>query len=462
MPPAEEPLLDPSLPSMLMEMDNDDLVAPSTPASNLSLTPPNIFKDLQRPPASSLNIPHRIDLRGLTYDGTVDEYLMCPICRCPLVDPVLTECDHIFCRSCITDALSHSNLCPVDRLPLESDGVGRAPKMVHNQVDALKAKCPCCTSSFPRSMLENHLEKYCPEATVRCPGVDSEKECKGVVKRRTADRGCLHYSADCPDCNESLQMADMEDHRENSCSKKVKACEHCGIDILRCKEKEHDEECPEIICPCKWAEYGCQHEARRKDLPSHADECNFKLVGPMAESMKKEIDVLRSEMRNLTDANHLQERRIKFLESGQKASERASDRHAALMDISLGDLPESANTEPLDSGHEYLLSLLESQQNKLSRLANDLTDFQGKNTMMLLNETMPMKNELAELRSTQQVTCMHVRWLMRFRMQENQRRFGGSPGAGPSGSPDGGGSSSELPFSRRLSDSMPRDIITKL
>jgi hypothetical protein len=132
------------------------------------------------------------------------------------------------------------------------------------------------------------------------------------------------------------------------------------------------------------------------------------------------------------------------------------------MDISLGDFPESANTEPLDSGHEYLLSLLESQQNKLSRLANDLTDFQGKNTMMLLNETMPMKNELAELRSTQQVTCMHVRWLMRFRMQENQRRFGGSPGAGPSGSPDGGGSSSDLPFSRRLSDSMPRDIITKL
>jgi TNF receptor-associated factor 5 len=330
--------------------------------------------------------------------------------------------------------------------------------MVHNQLDSLKAKCPCCASSLARSMLENHMEKYCPEANVRCPGIQSEKGCKEVVKRRMSGRGCLHYPVDCPDCKETLLLVEMEEHREDSCEEKLKACEHCGIDILRCKESEHEEECPDVIRPCKWAEYGCQHEAKRKDLHLHADECNLKLVGPMANTMKKEINVLRLEMRSLAETNHLQERRIKFLESGQ----RASDRPMELMDLSLANLPESANTEPLDSGDEYLLSLLESQQSRLSQLSTELADFQGKNTMMLLNETIPIKNELSELRSTQQVTCMHVRWLMRFRMQENQRRFGGSPGPGPSGSPDGGGSSSDLPFSRRLSDSTPRDIITKL
>ncbi|TVY86249.1 TNF receptor-associated factor 6-B [Lachnellula willkommii] len=458
MPPTTHRPLDSSLPrSNATEFDNDDLEAPNIPGSSSSLSSPNLYKHLRTPSTSSLNIRHPIDLRAITYDGPVDENLVCPICRCPLVDPVLTECDHIFCRSCITDALSNTKLCPIDRSPLDSDGVGRAPKMVHNQLDSLKAKCPCCTSSFARSMLENHLEKYCLEANVKCPGIHSEKYCKEVVKRRMSGRGCLHYPVDCPDCKETLLLVEMEEHREDSCNEKLKACEHCGVNILRCKEAEHHEECPDIIRPCNWVEYGCQHEAKRKDLHLHTDECNFKLVGPMADALKKEINLLRSDMRSLAETNHLQERRIKFLESGQ----RASDRPMELMDLSLANLPETANTEPLDSGHEYLLSLLESQQSRLSQLSNELADFQGKNTMMLLNETIPIKNELSELRSTQQVTCMHVRWLMRFRMQENQRRFGGSPGPGPSGSPDGG-SSSDLPFSRRLSDSAPRDIITKL
>lgn len=331
--------------------------------------------------------------------------------------------------------------------------------MVHNQLDALKAKCPCCALSFARSMLENHMERYCPEANVRCPGIHLEKECKEVVKRRLSGRGCLHYPVDCPDCKETLLVVELEEHRAQTCPEKLKPCEHCSAEILRFKESEHLEECPDVIQPCKWAEYGCHHEAKRKYLHLHVDECNLKLVGPMAEAMKKEMTVLRSEMRSLSETNHLQERRIKFLESGQ----RASDRPMELMDLSLANLPESSTTEPLDSGHEYLLSLLESQQARLSQLSAELADFQGKNTMMLLNETIPMKNELSELRSTQQVTCMHVRWLMRFRMQE--RRYGGSPGPGSSGSPDsgdGGGSSSGLPFSRRLSDSAPRDIITKL
>lgn len=449
-----------SLPNSFLDADDHDAQLLSVlPSDGLETAPSLLYKVIQSPSStSSLNLSHKIDLRAVIYDGMVDENLVCPICRCPLVEPALTDCDHIFCRSCIINALSHSRLCPIDRLPLDDSGVGRAPKMVHNQLDALKAKCPCCFSPLARSMLENHMEKYCPESTVRCPGVHSGNECKEVVKRRMSGRGCLHYSVDCPDCKETLQLVEMEDHRLKTCMKRLKACDDCGAEILRCKEADHGNECLDVVRPCRWAEYGCHHEAKRKDLHLHADECNLRLVGPMAEAMKKEITSLRSEMRSLTEANHLQERRIKFLESGS----RASDRPLELMDLSLVNLPDSASTEPLESGHEYLLSLLESQQSRLSQLSTELTDLQGKNTMMLLNETIPMKNELAELRSTQQVTCMHVRWLMRFRMQENQRRFGGSTGPGPGGSPDGGGSSSDLPFSRRLSDSVPRDIITKL
>ncbi|EPE25768.1 RING/U-box [Glarea lozoyensis ATCC 20868] len=407
---------------------------------------------------STLNLRHTVDLRAITYGGTVDENLVCPICRCPFVDPVLTDCDHVFCRACIDDALSHGELCPVDRLPLSQATIARAPKMVFNQLDALKAKCPCCGNIFARAILENHLEKYCLEAMVRCPGSLSEQGCTQVVKRRLSTQQCLHYPAQCPDCYETLEQIEMESHRQTLCRDRTKLCDYCEVEILRCEEIEHKAECPDVLQICKWAQYGCQHESKRRDLYLHADDCHFKSIGPMAEMLKVEISSLRDDVRNLTETNQLQERRIKFLESGQRASDRPMD----LMDLSLASMPEAASTDSLDSGHDYLLSLLETQQSRLSHLSAELSDFQGKNTMMLFNETLPIKNELAELRSTQQVTCMHVRWLMRFRMQENQRRFGVSPGLASTGGPDGGnGFGSDITLSRRLSDSS-RDVITKL
>jgi TNF receptor-associated factor 5 len=55
---------------------------------------------------------------------------------------------------------------------------------------------------------------------------------------------------------------------------------------------------------------------------------------------------------------------------------------------------------------------------------------------------------------------MHVRWLLRFRLQDNHRRLGAGPGS--NGGSDGGGSSGDSPLPRRLSDGLSRDIITKL
>jgi TNF receptor-associated factor 5 len=407
---------------------------------------------------SDLNLRYTIDLRAITFEGTVDENLVCPICRCPFIDPVLTDCDHVFCRACIDDSLSHSKFCPVDRLPLSQDTIARAPKMVFNQLDSLKTKCPCCNNVLARAGLESHLEKYCLEAMVRCPGFFSEQGCTQVLKRRLSTQQCPHYLALCPDCSETVEQIGMEAHRQLACSERTKVCDSCSIEILRYNEIQHETECPDIMQTCKWTEYGCQHEAKRKDLYLHADDCHFKSIGPMAEYLKGEIQSLQNDVRSLTETNQLQERRIKFLESGQKTV----DRPMEFMDLSLANMPESATADSLDSGHDYLLSLLETQQNRLSHLSAEVSDFQRKNTMMLFNETLPIKNELAELRSTQQVTCMHVRWLMRFRMQENQRRFGGSPGPASSGGPDGGnGFGNEPQLSRRLSDSS-RDVITKL
>jgi len=120
----------------------------------------------------------------------------------------------------------------------------------------------------------------------------------------------------------------------------------------------------------------------------------------MAEILKKEINVLRREVRYLNEKNQGQERRIKFLESGPKDSDRNLD-CADIPAHSAPNMGESAGAEPLDSTNEYLLSLIEAQETRISQLSAGMTELEAKQTMMLFNETIPIKNELNEMRSSQ-------------------------------------------------------------
>jgi TNF receptor-associated factor 5 len=449
----------------------------------------------------------KVDLRAINYVDEIDENLICPICRCTLIDPVTTDCDHSFCQWCIDEALSHQEICPVDRLPLSSLNYFKSPKILYNQLDNLKAQCPCCEVVFRRSLLQGHVDKQCPEALVACPGEkDSQRNCKQSVKRRNVEEGCLHYETSCPDCLDVLMHSELANHQETECVEKHIHCELCDKEIIRCKQNEHDEVCINKIISCKWAEYGCDHQGRRSEQSEHLTECAFKIVGPMAEQFKKQIGTLQGEIRSLNEKNELQDRRIKFLEKSPHLTSPTSyhsqhhsysthdDTHQLspytdLTSFPTLPLPLSISPHSMEPAQEYFHSLLEGQEQRINRLATDLTDQDSKQTVMLFNETMPIKNEMAELRSNLQVTSTHVRFLMRLRLQENQRRFGGwgvggvaggagvspgsgggsagsnSAGAGSGGVGLGGQASPESPLAnmpgRRLSDTT-RDNLTRL
>jgi len=435
-------------------------------ANNRHYIPVNHQIAEESPTALSID-PERsqaIDYRALTYVDTVNENLICPICRVALVDPVDTECEHTFCKECITQALEHNDVCPIDRSPFPRPAtMTRSHKIVLNQLDSLLVECTCCAAHIPRSMLKHHLDRYCKESLVRCP----DEGCLQQVKRKFAEQGCLHTDIACPDCGETHQEVVMSNHRETSCQERQKECQHCGAEILRCKQLQHEEECPDFIIPCMWAEYGCDYECKRGDLQFHRGDCNFRLIGPMADTLRKEIQTLRSDVRYLTDKEQLQERRIKFLEGGQRGSYRQID-YSDLANQTLTSLPDSTQIEPTsESTNEYLLNLLGDQERRISQLSSALTELEGKQTMMLFNETVPIKNQIAELQSNQQMTSMHIRWFMNWRkedqlrLQQQQRRFGGGGGADSEG--DGAGSSSDYSNApRRSSDSSTRGLVTKL
>ncbi|KAI6248728.1 TNF receptor-associated factor 6 [Erysiphe necator] len=417
----------------------------------------------------NLNLVYKVDLRAITYENTVDENLICAICQCALIDPISTRCQHIFCSECLDNALSHSLTCPIDRsiLTRESD-LGSVPRIIQNQLDNLKVLCPCCHAAISRSMIANHMSKYCPESLVKCPGINTETRCSELIKRKFSTQCCLHYLSTCPDCKKLLLQIDMTTHREDLCESRSSICEKCGLEILRIKRVNHEKECLEAEIPCIWKDLGCEHQFPRKELENHLTGCDFRFLGKMAEVLKKEIKDLRSNVRTLTETNQLQERRIKFLESGCKQFDRAIE-YSELPNHSLPISPDVASTEPLNSGHEYLLSLLEYQESKLSQLSAGMTELEAKQTTMLFNETIPIKNELAEIRSLQQTATMHIRWLMAFRIRENSRRSIGNNSQTAvsnidTSDPIGAirSSDSYTTLLHRPNESLSRDVTTKL
>eukprot|EP00984_Skeletonema_dohrnii_P019971 scaffold9663_cov73-Skeletonema_dohrnii-CCMP3373.AAC.1 len=47
----------------------------------------------------------------------IPDDLICSICLTVPADPLVTPCDHMFCKPCIHQALNDRNLCPIDRRP---------------------------------------------------------------------------------------------------------------------------------------------------------------------------------------------------------------------------------------------------------------------------------------------------------------------------------------------------------
>ena len=85
---------------------------------------------------------------------TISDNLRCPICYEVFEDPVSCRgkdyCQHIFCRSCLMQALEQSHTCPKCRLPI-CDTVVQRDMLAMNMINELRVFCPhkdsgCCWS----------------------------------------------------------------------------------------------------------------------------------------------------------------------------------------------------------------------------------------------------------------------------------------------------------------------------
>lgn len=446
------------------------------PARPLSL---NLTQSLRPSPSSSINTIPQLDFRTLDYVSHCDDNLMCAICNSPFVNPVRLKCDHVFCQECLSTALRNqakeARNCPSCRSVVERDSSLPMPRMVLRMLDDLKVKCPNqpqgCRDVVPRGFVQHHVEKYCEYAEVDCLPDD----CKFKVLRKDADRPCSHNMVTCPYCSETMMEKDLESHQQGQCRQRTSICPGCDSEVFQHELAAHKEECSEAHFPCSAAPFGCAYTAKRTELDQHVMSCALAKLGPFLQAQNERLEAHEAALKYMQHKNDILEDALCSIQTTLGTSSAVT---STLLDASLTASPVplmdlsptiavSGGTEPqnppFDSATHHLLSLHESLREEVDRVSAALSELDAKSSMMLMNESLRAKEDMAHTNAAVNAIRMQLHWLMSARLQTQPRTSNSTPIAGPGngsrGGPSSAGGGPGLPI-RRLSDSMRQE--TKL
>lgn len=406
---------------------------------------------LSAPHLSSLAIPKRyggncvFDMYSLTYVNEPDVNLSCPICHDPLVDPVTTPCDHTFCYKCLRqciDSSPSSTACPIDREPLAWFNCFSAARLIRTQLNCLVVKCPYhargCKVEVRREVVEQHATTECRYRDFTCPGEDCHKR----LRSKPSDDTCPHKEASCSHCQATIDAADQDLHLL-SCSMSKTRCESCWKLVHRSQVKSHQElECDGTIINCPYSGIGCPARAMRGQMHMHTLGCAFHPETPSGAVIRSQRELIQS----YEDVSH----HIQQLHIRQDETNRRMDDIASLpprqgdSDSLVGD---NRTMQDLDAGFE------EVHQN--------LTHLEARQSMWTMNQIMPIREEVTELRNNINMIRMHVNWLLNRSREEGRVRAANSAGAGASTAMRREGSSSvapNLPERRRSASAEGADL----
>lgn len=414
---------------------------------NSSSSNPNVDErrsgPLLAPHQASLDIPHKygggsvFDLYSLNYVSDVDTNLLCPICHDPLVDPVTTPCDHTFCYRCIRRSISSSpsgTACPIDREPLIWRDCFSAARLIRTQLNCLVVKCPFntrgCTKELRREVVEKHATAECQYREFYCP----DKECTKKLSSKPTDEVCRHRETDCTFCEEKIEETQSEEHLL-LCTKSKTRCEDCWEMIVRDEMASHRElECNGVEVGCSYQDLGCPARVMRGQLRSHTLYCAFHPDTPSGIVIRTQKELIQSYNDVGSQIRDLATRQVENNKQIEELRTLLSQR--AVGDASLGD---SRTIQDLDAGFE------EVHQN--------LTHLEARQSMWTLNQVMPIREEVTELRNNINMVRMHVNWLLNRSREEGRSRAAatGAGGGAPLRRDSSSGGGPILPERRRSS-----------
>ena len=428
------------------------------------------------PPRSPVAFSHKahlkdvesrgVDLRALEYIADYDSHLMCPICHVPFVDPVVLDCDHTFCTSCLKEHQEGGQnglrtQCPTCRAFVLST-VHKASRLIVNMCNEIRVKCPNedCNEEVARGCIEQHATKDCQHEWLDCP----DPNCGKLVKRRNyVPEQCIHSSHIECDCGAVIELGKGEwlRHKDEDCPNTGVKCKECG---QRISARDYLSGVTGHICNqdhlCPGRGYGCTDDVGPDDMVIHKATCPLARMAPY---LKRQSQLLQSLQEQLA----MVKVRNEVLETGfDKINDIVTDRVLPHIDHSDRSPPPESDIEEIERDHvpsaishrdllmpahlraltpspdpettsiaqtqQHLLALHESLRGTVSNLENDITvmannivDLDARSSMQIMNETLRIKEELAHTNAALFSTRSQVQWLLnRERIGQQQQAMG--------------------------------------
>lgn len=234
--------------------------------------------------------------------------------------------------------------------------------------------------------------------------------------------------------------AGLEEHYDRECSGNTVKCAQCDSSVVQHRMENHvANDCPSTVVLCKWNKYGCGKSAPRHDVQAHEKKpCIYQAIGRLAQD-REDDRLIISELKVRLSAA---EGRLRVAEQ-EKTERRERKRRQAgntnntmppfVPDLNLSNSPRAAasyNNGTLDSPEDYMLAQFERMETQMEDLRKNIHELDGLHSMRLLNDTMRLNEQIAELGSKVGVIGMHTTWLMNVQRQSRgQQRAGGVVGS---------------------------------
>lgn len=254
----------------------------------------------------------------------------------------------------------------------------------------------------------------------------------------------------------------LQEHLQKSCKVKTSQCNSCFKDFVQCELALHESDCPEAQVYCAAAEIGCKFSSTRVKAPIHESSCPLNALLPTLLSMSRR-------MKNQDAALKVLQRRNDELETGflalqtilgdppmSSASAAGDIGSAHAQSHAVQPVPSTSTTSeypPFDSATHHLLSLHESLREELDRVSGAVSQLDARSSMMVMNESLRVKEEMAHTNAVIGSMRMQLQWLMSARLQAQRNPSAMTPDADVRSGPRVAGGSGPLQPVRRLSDS---------
>lgn len=251
-------------------------------------------------PKSEVNYDRYIYDRDLI-TCEINDSCICIICTNVMKNPVQCCEGHNFCKQCCMTSLNQRSECPICNSKMSLDKL-MPNRGLEGVINDYKIKCPTTIQNNNSNSAENSRKRTLEAASNCSDSKIPRRVCcdwNGKIASAAShlEKDCKSYLIPCPhgDCKEIVERQDLSAHEE-VCNSKMRICKWCDDEFSQSNYKLHNcimsedqmpcpmdcgemtsnadlnnhfNTCSEVEIPCKYSNYGCHENMKRKDSDGH-------------------------------------------------------------------------------------------------------------------------------------------------------------------------------------------------